>query len=200
MGPAGANAHDRRKTPTYQWSTAHRIEGRVLLDLVIATTGGRELWSTLRRLKVDISIGGPIWATKGWPPDTTVDQTVTLDTAREHIAFTPFTRPDRQMVFDAATDAVAMQTLDGEPVETLAPARAAFRGMLRNSARDALHLGYFLGYACWNYFTTPFLFMYPGVETREVAGGASRCASHPRAPHTVPTRCSTSTASECSAA
>src|SRR5258708_8895748 len=39
--------------------------------------------------------------------------------------------------------------------------------MLRNSAWDALHLGYFLGYACWNYFTTPFLFAYPGVHVRE---------------------------------
>ncbi|MBV8997227.1 MAG: hypothetical protein JO287_26835 [Pseudonocardiales bacterium] len=26
--------------------------------------------------------------------------------------------------------------------------------MLRNSAWDARHLGYFLGYACWNYFDT----------------------------------------------
>ena len=139
-----------------------------LLDLAIAATGGQELWSTLHGLKVDISIGGPIWTTKGWAPDTTFEQTVTLDTARERIAFTPFTRPDRRMVFDAATDRVTMQTLDGEQVETLVPARAAFKGMLRNSAWDALHLGYFLGYACWNYFTTPFLFAYPGVQAGEV--------------------------------
>ncbi|MFH8385723.1 hypothetical protein ACH4E7_33135 [Kitasatospora sp. NPDC018058] len=46
-------------------------------------------------------------------------------------------------------------TLDGDPVETLDPARAAFKDMLRGSAWDAPHLGYFLGYACWNYFTTP---------------------------------------------
>jgi hypothetical protein len=139
-----------------------------LLDLAIATAGGRELWNTLRGLKVDISIGGPIWAMKGWPPGTTFDQILTLDTAREHIVFSPFTRPDRRMVFDAGTDSVTMQTPDGEPVETLAPARAGFRGMLRNSAWDALHLGYFLGYACWNYFTTPFLFTYPGVQAREI--------------------------------
>jgi hypothetical protein len=82
--------------------------------------------------------------------------------------FTPFTRPDQQMVFEAATDSVTMQTVGGEPVETLAPARAGFKGMLRNSAWDALHLGYFLGYACWNYFTTPFLFTYPGVQAREI--------------------------------
>ena len=138
-----------------------------LLDLAIATTGGRELWSSLRGLKIDISIGGPIWAMKGWPPGMTFDQVLTLDTAREHIVFSPFTRPDRQMVFDAGSDSVKMQTLGGDPVETLAPARAAFKGMVRGSVWDACHLGYFLGYACWNYFTTPFLFTYPDVRARE---------------------------------
>jgi hypothetical protein len=64
-----------------------------------------------------------------------------------------------------------MQTFGGELVQTLAPARAAFKGMLRNSAWDALHLGYFLGYACWNYFTTPFLFGYPDVQAREAELG-----------------------------
>ena len=33
---------------------------------------------------------------------------------------------------------------------------------------DALHLGYFLGYANWNYFTTPFLFSYPGLVANEI--------------------------------
>lgn len=42
-----------------------------LLDLAIATAGGQELWHSLRGLNIDISIGGPIWAMKGWPPDKT---------------------------------------------------------------------------------------------------------------------------------
>jgi hypothetical protein len=88
--------------------------GEQLLDLAIATTGGRSLWGSLRGLRIDIS--------------------------------------------------VTMQTLGGEVVATLSPARAAFTGMLRNSAWDPPHLGYFLGYACWNYFTTPF----PGVLAREI--------------------------------
>ena len=77
-----------------------------LLELAMATTGGPELWKTLRGLRIDISIGGPIWAMKGWPPEKTFDQIITLDTVKEHIVFTPFTRPDQQMVFDAATDSV----------------------------------------------------------------------------------------------
>lgn len=31
-----------------------------------------------------------------------------------------------------------------------------------------MHLGYFIGYAFWNYPTTPFLFTYPGVRAREI--------------------------------
>ncbi|MFJ9615996.1 hypothetical protein [Streptomyces noursei] len=100
--------------------------GDGLLDLAIAEAGGHRLWNSLRGLKVDLSIGGPIWALKGWPPERTFDQPLSLDTAREHIAFSPFTRTDRRMVFDAATDSVTMEPLDGEPVETLAPARAGF--------------------------------------------------------------------------
>jgi hypothetical protein len=139
-----------------------------LLDLAIAATGGHGLWNSLRALKVDTSIGGPIWAMKGWPKGMTFDQILTVDTVDEHIVFTPFTRPDQQMVFDGATDSVVMETLDGQPVEKLHPARAGFKGMVRNSAWNAPHLGYFLGYACWNYFTTPFLFTYPGVAAREI--------------------------------
>lgn len=94
-----------------------------LLDLALAGPGGRELWKTLGGLRIDISIGGPIWAMKGWPPDTTFDQVITMDTVNEYIVFSPFTRADRWMVFDAATDSVAIETLDGQPIETLAPAR-----------------------------------------------------------------------------
>jgi hypothetical protein len=139
-----------------------------LLDLAVASAGGHELWNGLRALKIDISIGGPIWAKKGWPKDQTFDQVLTVDTTDEHIVFTPFTRPDQKMVFDAGADSVAMQTLDGQLVEKLEPARASFKGMLRFSPWDATHLGYFLGYACWNYFTTPFLFSYPGFVAREI--------------------------------
>jgi hypothetical protein len=139
-----------------------------LLSTAIDAAGGQKLWDTLRGLTLDLSVGGPIWAMKGWPAGTTFDQTITLDTVDEHIDFAPFTRPDRRMTFDADTDTVALQTLDGRPVGSLAPARAAFKGHLRPTPWDALHLGYFLGYANWNYFTSPFLFAYPGVIAEEI--------------------------------
>jgi hypothetical protein len=139
-----------------------------LVEVAIDAAGGHALWNTMRALSVDLTIGGPIWAAKGWPPDTTFRQTITLDTHRQHITFDPFTRPDHHMTFDGDTDTVTFGATDGRLVETLSPARRSFRGMLRNSAWDAAHLGYFLGYACWNYFAAPFLFTYPGVRTTEL--------------------------------
>ena len=139
-----------------------------LVATAIEAAGGQNLGNTLRGLTVDLSVGGPLWAMKGWPPGTTFDQKVTLNTVDEHIEFSPFTRPDWRMTFDAATDTVALETLDGAAVGTLAPARAAFKGQPRPTRWDAQHLGYFLGYANWNYFTTPFLFEYPGVTAIEI--------------------------------
>lgn len=139
-----------------------------LLDRVTAAAGGHALWRRVRRLRVDIAIGGPIWARKGWAQGQVFDQMLTIDPARQHIVSTPFTRPDQRMVFDAATDTVSIQTLDGDPIETLHPTRPSFKGMQRFSHWNALQLGYFMGYACWNYFTTPFLFSYPDVVVEEI--------------------------------
>jgi hypothetical protein len=140
-----------------------------LLDLAVNAAGGRELWNTLHALRVDLTIGGPIWSAKGWPVGSSFHQLVTVDTRRQHITFDPFTRPDRRLTFDGATDTVTVCAADGHLVDALRPARSTFHGMLRNSSWDTAHLGYFLGYACWNYFTAPFLFTQPGIRTTELS-------------------------------
>ncbi len=53
-------------------------------------------------------------------------------------------------------------------VERRLDARRAFKGFIRSTPWDILHLGYFVGYGIWNYLTAPFLFTYPGVEAREI--------------------------------
>jgi hypothetical protein len=54
----------------------------------IEAAGGQKLWNTLCGLTIDLSIGGPLWAMKGWPPSATFDQTVTLNTVDERIKCT----------------------------------------------------------------------------------------------------------------
>lgn len=159
----------------------------------MTAAGGLDLWNSLCALSVDVSIGGPIWQMKGWPAGTTFDQILTVDTSREHVVFTPFTRADRRLTFDAATDSVTFETLDGEVVDTMSPARAGFHGLLQPSPFNAQHLGYFLGYACWNYFNSPFVFQYPGVTSEEIEpwqeAGQTWRRLHVHFPPSLPNHC-----------
>jgi hypothetical protein len=53
-----------------------------LVATAIDAVGLQKLWNTLRGLTVDLSVGGPVWATKGWRPATTFEQTVTAYSER----------------------------------------------------------------------------------------------------------------------
>lgn len=138
-----------------------------LLRDVLDAHGGLERWSTLSTLNARLSIGGPIWEVKGWPGALS-EEVVTIHTKVEKSTFTPFTERTLRSVFETAPERVTIETTDGTIVEQRRDARDAFAGLLRASRWDRLHLGYFIGYAFWNYFTTPFLFTYPGVEVREI--------------------------------
>jgi hypothetical protein len=142
--------------------------GDALVTKVLNAHGGLDRWTAIRRITAALSIGGPLWAAKGWP-GALEHETVEIDTRREHSSFAPFTSRDRRMVFDGADESVAIETLDGRPVEHRAQARESFKGFTRATPWDQFHLGYFIGYAFWNYLTTPLLFTFPGVETEEIA-------------------------------
>jgi hypothetical protein len=86
-----ANRSDVFAPPGWQSRRGIVIVTDDLAATAIEAAGGQKLWNTLRGLTVDLSVGGPIWAMKGWPAGATVDQTVTLDTADERIEFSPFT-------------------------------------------------------------------------------------------------------------
>ena len=61
-----------------------------LLENVLDAHGGLEHWRQTSVITARLSLGGPFWAFRGWP-DVYADQTVTLNTQREHITFEPFT-------------------------------------------------------------------------------------------------------------
>lgn len=61
-----------------------------LLAEVIDRHDGLERWSSMST--ATMSIGGPIWAVKGWP-DALTTETVEIDTRTERSVFTPFTEP-----------------------------------------------------------------------------------------------------------
>ncbi|MDX3854464.1 hypothetical protein [Streptomyces sp. AK02-01A] len=138
-----------------------------LLSHVLDAHGGLDRWADTDTITARVSIGGPIWAVKGWDGALT-DETVTLDTRRERTEFAPFTAPELRSVFSTGPERVTVLTVDGHIVEELSDARDAFAGYLRATRWDRLHLGYFIGYAFWNYLTSPFLFTWPGVEAHEI--------------------------------
>ncbi|MFF3752377.1 hypothetical protein ACFYYH_18230 [Streptomyces sp. NPDC002018] len=151
-----------------------------LLNRVIDANGGLDLWSRISTVTADVSVGGPIWAAKGWS-DALRDLTITVDTRRQYAVITPFTAPGLSVEFDntrgtaldgvpatGEPERVVLRDEAGRIVEERPDPRAAFTGMLRSTPWDALHLGYFLGYALWNYFTTPILLLRPDVRTWEI--------------------------------
>jgi hypothetical protein len=138
-----------------------------LLAEVLNRHGGLDRWSSLSTATATMSIGGPIWAAKGWP-DALTTETVEVDMRTERSVFTPFTEPGLRSVFEVGPERVTIQTDSGLVVEQREDARDAFKRLLRASPWDRLHLGYFIGYAFWNYLMTPFLFTFPGVRAREI--------------------------------
>jgi len=144
-----------------------------LLTAVLDAHGGLERWSRARTLRTRLAIGGPFWERRGFP-DAFLDEALVLDTRREHAVFTPWIQPDHRLALDVAPERVTLETLGGETVEARTEPRSAFpryeRGVFLSgqSPWDRLEVGYFLGYAMWTYLTAPFLFTYPGVESREI--------------------------------
>ena len=125
-------------------------------------------WDRVHALTARLSIGGPFWARNGWADIFGDQTTLELEAHRQHIVVRPFNGVDRRSVFDVNPERVVVYTSDGTAVERRDAPRASFAGYHVTTPWDALQVGYFISYACWNYLTAPFLFSYLGVETREL--------------------------------
>jgi hypothetical protein len=85
-----------------------------LLSQALNAHGGLERWSRLSKITAQLSIGGPIWAAKGWP-GALAQETVEIDLSRERSVFTPFTHPDYRSVFETGPERVTIETTSGQP-------------------------------------------------------------------------------------
>jgi hypothetical protein len=138
-----------------------------LLSSVLAAHGGLDRWQNTQTLTAHVSLGGPFWASKGWP-GVLSKQTLEMDTHREHLVYTPFTAPDRRSVFDVDPERLTILDTDGHIIESRTDLRASFDGYDHSTRWDAVQVAYFSSYATWNYLTEPFLFTYPGVQAYEI--------------------------------
>jgi hypothetical protein len=139
-----------------------------LLASVLEAHGGVDRWARVHAITARLSIGGPFWARKGWPDIFGDQTTLELDARRQHIVVTPFNGLDRRSVFDVNPERIVVYTNTGTDVDRRDDPRTSFAGYDVTTPWDALQVGYFISYASWNYLTAPFLFAYPGVETREL--------------------------------
>jgi hypothetical protein len=96
-----------------------------LLARVLEAHGGLENWDRVTGLTGSSHSAGPSGSCAAGP-DVYADQTVTVETYREHITFAPFTAPDRMSVIDVDPDRVIIRTGDGPDwyAESLARERA----------------------------------------------------------------------------
>jgi len=110
-------------------------EGRAnvnqLLDTVLQAHGDLDLWSGIDKITARVSIGGPIWAAKGWA-DALAKETVEIDTKTERSVFAPFTEPHLRSTFEVGPERVTLESATGVVVEQRLDARAAFKGFLRS--------------------------------------------------------------------
>jgi len=133
-----------------------------LLKLAIDAHGGLDRWNKVRSISATLSISGGLMTIKGFP-EILKDVTVAIEVATPRTVMSPYGGPGRRGVF--VPDRVWIE--DAVMVKERNDPRASFAGHVRETPWDELHRLYFLGYAMWNYLSTPFLFTRPGFILEE---------------------------------
>ena len=136
-----------------------------LLDLTVAAHGGLDGWRQLSTARAHVLAGGGLFPLKH-QDGVISDTVVTIDPHRQWASHEPFGKPGVRSVFTG--DHIAIETTDGAVLDERAHPRASFADHRLDTPWDQLHLAYFGAYAMWTYLTTPFLFTYPDVSTREI--------------------------------
>jgi hypothetical protein len=136
-----------------------------LLEDALNASGGMDRWHQLKRFTVHMSIDGALLARKG-KAGLLRDVVAEGCTHTQSLRFTGFTAPDKCGVY--SPDHVAIEALNGDPLQVRSNPRAAFLGHTDRTPWDDLHLAYYCGFSIWNYLTTPFLLAHPGVTIEEL--------------------------------
>lgn len=137
-----------------------------LLESVLAAHGGLDRFNEIKSIDLTWNFSGWLLAVKGYPrhyqPTITIDTKMQFSSIRnlcgvphENFKFTP--------------ERIWIERPNGSIRKDRSDPRGSFAGHLRTTPWDDLHLTYFVGYAFWNYLTTPFCFTWPGVSTQEIA-------------------------------
>lgn len=136
-----------------------------LVDLVLQVHGGLDNWRDVTGVDVRLTLGGFLFEIKQHP-DGLRTALVKVRAHRPRTLIVPFPQIGKRGIYQDGR--VWIQTDHGAVVEELPQPRATFAGHERRTPWNDLQYLYFIGYAFWNYFTTPFLLASDGVTCEEV--------------------------------
>jgi hypothetical protein len=126
--------------------------------------GGAARWSDCTAIDARVTAGGFLFAIKGRPAMLRVHTRAW--TRETRFAFFDFPRPGETSEW-LGDDEVRVVDARGTVLARRTQPRAAFRDWKRNVRWDHLDFVYFAGYATWNYFCAPFLFLRDGFQFQQ---------------------------------
>jgi hypothetical protein len=136
-----------------------------LLDLALEAHGGLDNWKGVTGVNLRLTLGGYLFEIKQHPHGLRA-ALVKVDARRPRTLIVPFPERGKRGIYQEGK--VWVQTDTGAMVEDLPAPRTAYEGHQRSTPWNDLQYLYFIGYAFWNYFTTPFL---PRIRGSDLRGG-----------------------------
>ena len=135
-----------------------------VVDDTVKAHGGLDRWLAVTSLSAPVSIGGSLWADKGYD-GVLADAAVFVDPHHQHVEFNGFGPRRLRTWFESGL--VTLRSEDGTEIVRRRDPRASFPPDAA-APWDDIQVAYFASYAIWNYLTPPFLLTDPGVEVTEV--------------------------------
>jgi hypothetical protein len=141
-----------------------------LLDFALEASGGIAAWQAAREIVVTGQLGGLVLRLHSEFDDDPVRE-IRIATDRPYVVVIGYPSAGRRGVFTG--DEVRIESADGSQVlQRRQNPRSYFFKFPANLRRklywDDLDVAYFTGYAVWNYFLTPYLLTFQGVEAEEI--------------------------------
>ena len=136
-----------------------------LLDRVLRSSGGLDLWRQMRRFTVHMSIRGALIASRcaGVKLPEFVAEGDTREPALEIIGFTAL---DLRALY--RPDWTAIERPDGCRLHETRATSEELTRQLQSATWDQLQLAYYCGGLIWSYLTTPFVLAEPDFECEEL--------------------------------
>ena len=123
-----------------------------VLQKAIDAHGGIKHWQSIEKITFNLTIGGALWHRKGFPQGLK-DLTISISPGSPE---TQIVYPNSEDVGYFKNDRAWFEDKNGKLIEELQNARKAFENHDFETPWSKLHELYFVGYAFWNYFSTPF--------------------------------------------